>query len=334
MQEKIKEHYIKKLNNMSEKDHFCLYIDLPFCRSKCVYCIYNSLSLYKNLELRKKYSEAIMKQLDFYKELFDIRTPDSIYFGGGTPSLWELDELLEIKKRISGYESIKSKKTEAHPYDMTPERIKFYSNQLGINIVSLGVQSFDRDSCIGQKRIWVDEVKTKEIVERFHESGVLVNIDLVALFNGDGEENWEIFEKDIEKACTFVHPDVITSIPNYKTSLVYLEQIPRFRTILRKYTGETYFPLSEQMLSLKPEVIQHYGKNDHWIATKDYWYYHDTHFRYSSSNPSGHAPDHQVVLAIGGAMEHQIYGYISDDYVVYSGYDFEKKEFVYRALEK
>ncbi len=330
MNKRIIEEYKNRLLKLNDREHFCLYIDMPFCRSKCEYCIYNSLPLGKYELERKEYTAAVLKQLSDCRELFEIRTPDSIYFGGGTPSLWTLDELMEIKDRIPNYEQIRSKKTEAHPSDLSNERIKFYGSEMQFDIVSLGVQSFDRESCLGQKRIWIGKERIKHIVEELHKQGIYVNIDLVALFNGDDEENWIIFDNDLDIACNYVKPDVITSIPNYKTSLIYIEQIPRFRSFLKKYVGVNYYPLSEQMLSLKPEVIKTYGKNDHWIATKEYWYYQETHFRYSSSSPIHCVPNNQVTLAIGGADKHKVYGYISDDFVVYSGFEFEKNKFNFK----
>lgn len=330
MNKEIKLKYIEKLKQLNSNERFCLYIDFPFCKSKCTYCIYKSMFLSANIDNRKAYVEEVLRQLDYYSELFEIRTPDALYFGGGTPSLWGLDELLRIKELIPQYDKIQSKKTEAHPSDMTSERIAFYAKEMKFDIVSLGVQSFDKESCKGQKRIWVSEHKVKEIVDSLHAYGVRVNIDLVALFNGDMEENWLIFDEDMTKTCNYVQPDVITSIPNYKTSLDYLSQIPRFRTILKKHVGDLYFPPSERMLSLDDEAIKHYGGNDHWIATLDYWRYQNSHIRYSSSAPSpDYVPENQILLAIGGAGEHYTYGYIPDEFIIHSKYDFEQKKFIH-----
>lgn len=334
MIENIKEIYKRKLSNLDSKDHFCLYIDIPFCRSRCEYCIYNSLQLGNYKEEREKYAAAVIEQLSEYKELFEIKTPDSIYFGGGTPSLWTISELNQIIDNIPGFDMIKSKKMESHPSDMTEDRIRFYAEKMKLDVVSLGVQSFDKNSCQGQKRIWVGEKKIKDIVQKLHQYGIYVNIDLVALFNGDEEKDWQVFDNDMDIACNFVMPDVITSIPNYKTSLVYIEQIPRFRTILKKYVGDKYFPISEKMLSMNPDAIRAYGENDHWLATKEYWYYQETNFRYSSSSPTSSVPKNQVTLAIGGAGEHRVYGYVSDNFIVYSSFDFNKNKFEYEIVNK
>ena len=130
MSENIKEIYKRKLSNLDSKDHFCLYIDIPFCRSRCEYCIYNSLQLGNYKEEREKYAAAVIEQLSEYKELFEIKTPDSIYFGGGTPSLWTISELNQIIDNIPDFDMIKSKKMESHPSDMTEDRMDSFIDTL------------------------------------------------------------------------------------------------------------------------------------------------------------------------------------------------------------
>ena len=296
-----------KILNMNSNELLCLYIDYPFCKSKCEYCIYNTIPYKEGIRYRNQYVSAAIKQLKEIRPLLDIRTPDAIYFGGGTPSLWSIEELSTIVDNIPNYERIRSKKSETHPSDLTDERIKFYSDCMKLDVASIGVQSFYRSACIGQKRIWVNEEQLKHIVDEFHKYHIFVNIDLVALFNGDEDKDWNIFDKDVDIACNYVRPDIITSIPNYKTKLNYLEQLPRYRSILKKYVGEEYFPLFPKMLSLEWDDIKKYGENDHWIATKKFWEYQDRSVRYSSSHPDPEPPLNQVTISIGGAGNHMVY---------------------------
>lgn len=309
---------------------FCLYIDFPFCRSNCVYCIYNSLPYAMLKEKRNEYVEAVFQQLEEYKSLLSKRKLDSIYFGGGTPSLWTLDELKIMKKLIPNYDAIDGIKFELHPSDLDEKKVEFYVEEMKANIVSLGIQSFNINSCRGQKRIHVNPDKVERLVSEFHKYGVMVNIDLVALFNGDEEKDWRIFEEDIRIACHKIYPDVITSIPNYRTKLNYLEQIPRFRNILRSECNEIYFPLHEEMLSLNPEAINKYGKNDHWIATKEYWKYIRENYRYSSSSPDGKVNKDQITISVGGAEKHKVYSY-NKQYIIHQAYNFETHCFEYEV---
>lgn len=315
--------------SLAENDNLCLYIDLPFCRSNCLYCIYHSLPYKELLEHREEYANAVFEQLDLFKEIMQMKPLKSVYFGGGTPSLWTEQELSEIISRIPGYDSIESVKSEMHPYDLDDRRIEFYAEKLHLKIASLGVQSLDADACKGQRRLYVSPDKLKHIVDEFHKYGIYVNIDLVALFNGDTEKEWHIFENDIHTVTEYIKPDVITSVPNYRTKLDYISQLPRFRIILASVCSDIYVPSHPKILSLDEEDIKQYGKNDHWIGTKEFFDFIRKNFRYCCSPPAKGNLNDQATIAIGGAGEHYVYSYTKDGRTFYSAYDFDEKAFVY-----
>lgn len=122
-------------------------------------------------------------------------------------------------------------------------------------------------------------------------------------------------------ACNYIKPDRITCVPNYKTNLDYFEQIPRFRTILSKYSGNEYCPSWDKMLSLDKNDIMNYGYNDHWLATPEYWEFQGQFKPYSCSSPNAATPK-QVTLALGGLDNHKVYSYLPDKSLVfYSFFD-------------
>ncbi len=312
----------EELYSSAPDTNFCVYIDFPFCLSKCKYCIYNSLPIKGNEIRRIEYSKALINQLKSLRHILEIRTPDCLYFGGGTPSLFTFDELISIKESIPNYNDIKNIKSEAHPIDLSAERIEFYSKELHMDIISLGVQSLDFISCQEQNRLWVSPELLYDIVQALHSHGIHVNIDLVALFNGDGEKNWVIFEDDLIKLTTTIYPDVITCLPNYKTHLNYFKQVARLRQILAKITGGMYYPPNKKMLSSDMSDIERYGFNDHWIATKSYWDYQRRSTHYNCSMPKlGHSVN-QITLSVGGASNHKVYSYPSSiNCICTSSYD-------------
>ena len=304
-----------------------LYIDYPFCISNCTYCIYNSLSF--DIEMAREYEKALLKRLSHFESLFNNYQVDTLYFGGGTPSLLSFDSLIKIKKLIPNYDKIKAIKTEVHPKDMDVERIEFYSKEMNFDIISLGVQSFDKNSCINQKRIFIDADNIARIVYELKKRNIWVNIDLVALFGGDAEDYWKVFEDDLSIACEFVLPDVITTVINYRTKLNYIDQLIRFRNILKTECDKTqYIPPKDVLLNIDYDSRKKYGKNDHWLGTSDYWQYFRTHCRYSCSGPKGGINKKQITIAIGGAGKHKVYSYNPDGTVIYSYYSFERKKFV------
>jgi oxygen-independent coproporphyrinogen-3 oxidase len=117
-----------------------LYIHIPFCRSKCNYCDFYSIA---STSLVSRYLEALKKEVVLYQGRFDPL--DSLYLGGGTPTLLDLREIEEILNCL--YEHLHfsgdtERSIEANPCDMTAEKIAGLKG-LGFNRINLGVQSFD-----------------------------------------------------------------------------------------------------------------------------------------------------------------------------------------------
>ena len=117
-----------------------LYIHIPFCLSKCGYCSFYSI---KSLDLIPEFIDALKKEIKAYSKLF--KTFDTIYIGGGTPSLLTIQQLKTIFKTIN-----KSYKIDPHaeitmevnPGDVSLEYFQALRS-LGINRLNIGVQSFD-----------------------------------------------------------------------------------------------------------------------------------------------------------------------------------------------
>lgn len=325
--------YIQYINCADKKDRFCLYIDFPFCRSNCIYCIYHSLNYNQYKKRIDEYAENVLTQIKDCAAIFEQRKPDTIYFGGGTPSLWPKYYLKEIKQLIPGYEETIIRKSEMHPFDLDKNSIDFYCDEMQLTDVSLGVQSFDNNSCKNQHRIWCSSNQVSDICRQFQKRNIYVNVDLVALFGGDDDFYWRIYEKDLEEVCFLVKPDIITTIPNYRTKLDYYEQVSTMRGILRNYCVKSeYVPLREDLLEQNDIKIKAYGKNDHWIALPRGKAHMNNDIRYSCSGitPKG-VPRNQITLAFGGYDEHKCYSYLPDgSFWFYSFYDSKEECFRYQ----
>ncbi len=128
---------------MTENNKFAgIYIHIPFCRKKCGYCDFYSVT---NLNILKKFIENLKKEIDIYKDIYRNISFDTIYFGGGTPSILGEKELEEILNKFSKNFSI-AKKSEI-TIEVNPEDIIEKNNyikalkSLGINRISYGMQS-------------------------------------------------------------------------------------------------------------------------------------------------------------------------------------------------
>lgn len=124
-----------------------IYIHVPFCGKKCGYCSFYSQQYSR--QAAEGYVSAVLRNIAVYSDP-DI-TVDTIYFGGGTPSLLTPEQLdIIIKKIRSGFNVDAGCEItlEANPSGLTPERLKKLRNT-GINRLSLGVQSMsDRELTI------------------------------------------------------------------------------------------------------------------------------------------------------------------------------------------
>jgi oxygen-independent coproporphyrinogen-3 oxidase len=118
-----------------------IYLHIPFCRQKCHYCNFFSSASRK---LKEPFLPALHKELQQNREYLAGQTVNTIYFGGGTPSLLTSEEIQNIIRTIAANYSISSDPEitlEANPDDLTEEYILQLQNT-GINRLSIGVQSF------------------------------------------------------------------------------------------------------------------------------------------------------------------------------------------------
>jgi len=120
-----------------------LYIHIPFCDSKCFYCSFNS---YTNLfHLKKDYIKALKIQLKFELAKLNIKSLNSIFIGGGTPSSIDANYYKEIFDILKPFITKDTEITsEANPNSASKEWLNTMFD-LGLNRISFGVQSFDND---------------------------------------------------------------------------------------------------------------------------------------------------------------------------------------------
>ena len=117
-----------------------LYIHVPFCRTKCPYCDFYSST---DSALAQDFTAALEKELQFYCTSFPA--VDTVYLGGGTPTVLPDDVLAEIMNAVNRHIAVAPDSEitiEANPNDLNLERLTNLRS-LGFNRLSLGVQSFD-----------------------------------------------------------------------------------------------------------------------------------------------------------------------------------------------
>lgn len=122
---------------------FGVYIHIPYCVKKCPYCDFNSYAKGKLIP-EKEYTGALLYELQQYESVLKGREINTVYFGGGTPSLFSpksikkiMDKLFSLAAPVSDYEAT----IEVNPKTADLEKLRGFLDA-GINRVSVGVQSF------------------------------------------------------------------------------------------------------------------------------------------------------------------------------------------------
>ncbi|SMD35413.1 oxygen-independent coproporphyrinogen-3 oxidase [Reichenbachiella faecimaris] len=119
-----------------------IYIHIPYCKQACHYCDFHFST---NLNTKTDLIDAILKEIELQKNYLGGETVETIYFGGGTPSLLSKQELSSILKTIGANFTVVAKPEitlEANPDDLTPAKLKEL-RAAGINRLSIGIQSFN-----------------------------------------------------------------------------------------------------------------------------------------------------------------------------------------------
>jgi oxygen-independent coproporphyrinogen-3 oxidase len=120
-----------------------IYIHIPYCKTKCVYCSFYSIAGQKNT---LKYTDALCSELKTRKNYLPSTEIRTIYFGGGTPSVLEISSLKKIIQTLRDnydLQNIEEITFEANPEHLTAEYLKELKSLNFINRLSIGVQTFD-----------------------------------------------------------------------------------------------------------------------------------------------------------------------------------------------
>ncbi len=165
----------------------CLYLHIPFCRSKCFYCSFNSYPGQENLH--RRYSRALSKEI---RSVHAKQVLDSLFIGGGTPTVLEaclLIDLLESCADQFGFSDAAEISIEANPETVGSVMLKEL-RAAGFNRISLGVQSFEDEELKKLGRIHSGAEAQEAVTEAFRAGFDNVSIDLMYGLPGQRVESW------------------------------------------------------------------------------------------------------------------------------------------------
>ena len=180
------------LTNLKNKTPLGIYVHVPFCRSKCQYCDFYSLTA-KDDKLMENYLNAILAHIRECGPLAPGYKVDTIYFGGGTPSFFGAEgmaTILSMIRRSFDVDSNAEITFEANPDSVTDTLLRRLKAE-GFNRVSLGVQT-DNDKLLKELGRPHDYAQTVNAISRIRHAGFKnLSIDLMYGLPGQTLTDWK-----------------------------------------------------------------------------------------------------------------------------------------------
>lgn len=264
-----------------------IYIHIPFCKQACHYCDFHfSTSLKKKDEMVL----ALAKEISLRKSESQNEEVETIYFGGGTPSILSTEDLKFLIDAVyQNYKVIKNPEitVEANPDDLTEERIVELSKNK-INRLSIGIQSFFEDDLQLMNRAHNSDEASNclKIATQYFDN---ISLDLIYGIPGSSNEKWQ---QNIDKALSFG----INHISSYALTVEPKTALDKFikKGIIKQPDDEA----AQEQFHILVETLQengfvHYelsnfGKPDYFSKNNSsYW----LGKKYIGIGPSAHSYD-------------------------------------------
>ena len=253
-----------------------IYIHIPFCAKRCLYCDFFSST---DMQFKTPYIQAIIREMELRKDYIDNEPIETIYFGGGTPSqLGEKDfeKIFDAINRIFDTSQCQEITLEANPDDMTPEYAASLQ-KLPFNRISMGVQSFqEKDLRFLNRRH--NREQAIRAVALCKEHGISnINIDLIYGLPGQTLDEWSL---NLEEAIQLDVPHISAYhlIYEERTALYKLLKeggitpvdeelsVSLFSTLINRLTKAGYLHYEISNFARPGYISQH--NSSYWLGKK------------------------------------------------------------------
>lgn len=229
-----------------------LYIHVPFCIKKCLYCDFHSFRF--DISLLHQYTLALIKELEL--RLSRDYLVRSIYFGGGTPSILPLEDLERIVDTIYILTKLEENlefTIEVNPGTINKEKLKIYKD-LGINRISIGIQSLIDDELKLLGRIHSSEDALEALDISINSGFDNINADLIYGIPNQTLKSWENTLRSVLKKG-------LTHISIY--GLIYEPGTPLYKFLIRGKIEPMPENLELEIFDITQEILDRH---------KFFWY--------------------------------------------------------------
>jgi oxygen-independent coproporphyrinogen III oxidase len=254
-----------------------LYIHIPFCDHKCIYCDFYSIITTDNVSA---YLNSLLNEINYYKKLYSQdRIYTSIYFGGGTPSLMEPKYISQILNTIRNNFKVSEDAEitlETNPGTVNKNKLSEFLDA-GINRLSVGVQSFDEEELKFLTRIHDKNTAVQTIKDASNAGFKNINLDLIFNLPKQTKEKW-IHNLDIAAGLPINHLSAYSLIIENGTVLNKMILDGKVRIQEEDYDAELYeitMDFLEEQGFIQYEVSNFAKKGFECRHNNAYWHYLD-----------------------------------------------------------
>ncbi|MFZ1751594.1 MAG: radical SAM family heme chaperone HemW [Saprospiraceae bacterium] len=181
-----------------------IYLHIPFCKKACYYCNFHFST---SLAAKSEMVDAICKEIYLRKDYLNTMHLTSIYFGGGTPSLLSGEDFDKIFSSLAQYftwDIITEITLEANPDDIQPTHLDIWK-KMGVNRLSIGIQSFHDEDLIWMNRAHTAKEATQSIILSQDAGFNNLTIDLIY---GSPTTSHGMWQHNLSKALEFDIPHI------------------------------------------------------------------------------------------------------------------------------
>lgn len=233
-----------------------IYLHIPFCDTKCIYCDFYSIT---NHSKKSEYLSAIVKEISSRSALMKGKVFDSIFFGGGTPSLLEVPEfemLFEALYRNYSISPDSEITIEANPGTLDELKLKTFRS-LPINRISFGVQSFIDEELKFLTRIHSAKQAIASIKSAQDAGFENINLDLIFALPGQTMENWRF---NLEQAVR-LNTQHISAY-----SLIFEKGTVLYSMREKGHVSQADIELEQEMYEFTMEFLESHGYGQYEIS--------------------------------------------------------------------
>lgn len=167
-----------------------IYVHIPFCVRKCSYCDF--LSGPAERAVQKTYVEKLIEEIETYGELLNNRRTETVFFGGGTPSILNGKEIVRIMDKLRKLGNISESAEitiEANPGTVNEEKLMCWK-EAGISRISFGLQSADNEELkrLGRIHTWEQFLENYKLARACGFTNI--NVDLMSALPGQSVDTW------------------------------------------------------------------------------------------------------------------------------------------------